>query len=150
MTYDTYSYVEPFLLLYIFAALILDQSFLGMNTIEFPTPFSPSNMTSPALAIPATTSPSSTYSSSATPISSQGSPNPQLWNMSAFGILSGPLLFATIILPVIVGPLTRWLLQTSTILLKLFRQPSIWFPFGMAIIFITIIIIPTKIDWKHG
>lgn len=100
--------------------LSLDQSFLGMNITEFSTPFSMNyNMTNPNT--PTATSSNSTNSSSASTSSSQGSPNPQLWNMTAFGILSGPLLFVTIILPVIMGPMTRWLFQSYIKLKRFWR-----------------------------
>lgn len=83
-----------------------------MNITEFSTPFSTSYNA---------TNSSSAGSSSASVDSSQGSPNPQLWNMSAFGILSGPLPFVTIILPVIMGPITRWLLKTYIRLKRFWR-----------------------------
>ena len=87
----------------IMSVLNLDQSFLGMNITEFSTPFS-TNFN--------TTSPSSAGSGSASASCSQGSPNPQLWNLSAFGKLSGSLLLVTIIVPVIIGPMTRFLVRT--------------------------------------
>lgn len=52
----------------------------------------------------------STWSS---PSSSAGSgnSNPQLWDMKWFTILSVPLLFGTIIVPIITGPVLRWLFR---------------------------------------
>lgn len=44
--------------------------------------------------------------------SSDVDPTQRLWDLRWFGILSGPLLFLTIIFPLIIGPLIRWLLQT--------------------------------------
>lgn len=42
----------------------------------------------------------------------QGSPNPQVWDLRWFALLSGPLLFGTIILPLITGPAIRYLCQS--------------------------------------
>ncbi len=42
----------------------------------------------------------------------QGSPNPQVWDLRWFALLSGPLLFGTIMLPLITGPAIRYLCQS--------------------------------------
>ena len=42
----------------------------------------------------------------------QGSPNLQLWDLRWFAFLSGPLLFGTILLPLITGPTIRYLCQS--------------------------------------
>ncbi|KAL2046149.1 hypothetical protein N7G274_001596 [Stereocaulon virgatum] len=62
----------------------------------------------------------STWSS---PSSSAGSgnSNPQLWDMKWFTVLSVPLLFGTIIVPIITGPVLRWLFSVYT-KLKPFRR----------------------------
>ena len=94
-----------------------------MNITEFSTPFSKGSNA---------TNSSSASSSSANASSSQGGPNPQLWDMNAFGFLSGPLLIVTIILPVIMGPITRWLLQTYITLKRFWRLIYVFV--GVAII----------------
>ena len=83
--------------------LNLYQSFLGMNITEFSTPFSTNSNT---------TSSSSAGSSSEGASCSQGSSNPQLWNMSTFGTLSSSLLLATIVVPVMIGPMFRFFVRT--------------------------------------
>ena len=42
----------------------------------------------------------------------QGNSTPQLWDLRWFALLSGPLLFGTIILPLITGPTIRYLCQS--------------------------------------
>ena len=42
----------------------------------------------------------------------QSSPSPQLWDLRWFGLLSGPLLFGTIIIPLITGPAIRYLCRS--------------------------------------
>ena len=42
----------------------------------------------------------------------QGNSSPQLWDLRWFALLSGPLLFGTIILPLITGPIIRYLCQS--------------------------------------
>ena len=42
----------------------------------------------------------------------QSSPNPQVWDLRWFALLSGPLLFGTIILPLITGPAIRYVCQS--------------------------------------
>lgn len=44
--------------------------------------------------------------------SNLGSPSPQIWDLRWFALLSGPLLFGTIILPLITGPAIRYLCQS--------------------------------------
>lgn len=44
--------------------------------------------------------------------SNQGSSSPQIWDLRWFSLLSGPLLFGTIILPLIIGPAVRYLCQS--------------------------------------
>ena len=44
--------------------------------------------------------------------STQGNSTPQLWDLRWFALLSGPLLFGTIILPLITGPTIRYLCQS--------------------------------------
>ena len=97
--------VQPSSSFAILPALNLGQSFLGMNIAEYSTPISTKyNTTSP--------SSSAACSGSASVSCSQGSVNPQLWNMSTFGILSGSIFLVTLIIPVITGPITRWLLRS--------------------------------------
>ena len=49
----------------------------------------------------------------------QTNANPRTWDIKWFAILAGPLLFGTIILPLITGPALRWLSQ-SYVKLKAF------------------------------
>ena len=49
----------------------------------------------------------------------QTNANPRTWDIKWFAILAGPLLFGTIILPLVTGPALRWLSQ-SYIKLKAF------------------------------
>ena len=56
-------------------------------------------------------SPTNTMSTESTTTASsnnQGSPNPRLWDMRWFFLLACPLLFTTIILPLILGPMIRY------------------------------------------
>ena len=53
----------------------------------------------------------SNNSSSATSDINQDSPTSQLWDLRWFALLSGPLLFGTIILPLITGPTIRYMCQ---------------------------------------
>lgn len=102
--------------------------------MEFATPFSAISKTTKTDSViqnPTSSSSASAYSVSTG--SSQGTPNPQLWKMSAFGILSGPLLFVTIILPIIMGPTIRWLFQTYLRLKRLWR-------FALALVLVAIIV----------
>lgn len=94
---------QPSSLFAISSALNLSQSFLGMNIAQSSTPFSTKYNT---------TSSSAAYSGSASVSCSQGSANPQLWNMSAFGILSGSILLVIFIVPIVIGPITRLLLRS--------------------------------------
>ena len=87
------------------SALNLGQSFLGMNIVESSTPISTKYNTT-------SSSSGAACSGSASVSCSQGSVNPQLWDMSAFGILSGSILLVTLIVPVILGPITRWLFRS--------------------------------------
>ena len=41
-----------------------------------------------------------------------GGPNPQLWDLRWFALLSGPLLFGTIIIPLITGPALRYICRS--------------------------------------
>ena len=57
---------------------------------------------------------SATSSNATTTINgtNQGNSTPQLWDLRWFPLLSGPLLFGTIILPLITGPIIRYLCQS--------------------------------------
>ena len=93
------------------------QSFLGMNIASFSTVFTPSPSSTPnppSLSSMSSTLPTPANHSAdptATNIGPAG-PNPQVWDLRWFGILSGPLLFVTIILPLIIGPTIRCLLKS--------------------------------------
>ena len=99
--------VQPSRSFAILLALNLGQSFLGMNIIESSTPFSTNHNTT------SSSSSSSAACSDSTSVScSQGVPNPHLWNMSTFGILSGSILLVTLVVPVTLDPITRWFLRS--------------------------------------
>lgn len=98
-------YVQPSSSLAISLALNLGQSFLGMNIAESSMPFSTKYNTT-------SSSSSAACSNSASESCSPRSANPQLWNMSAFGILSGCIFFVTLGVPFIFGPISRWLLRS--------------------------------------
>ena len=53
--------------------------------------------------------------------SSGNGPTQHLWDLRWFAMLSAPLLFATIILPLIAGPAARWLLQMCLRLRRFWR-----------------------------
>ena len=55
----------------------------------------------------------------------QGNSNPQLWDLRWFALLSGPLLFGTIILPLITGPTIRYLCQLH-VKLRVYRSVAIF------------------------
>ena len=56
--------------------------------------------------------------------SSASSPDPRLWDMKDFGYLAGPLLFGTIIMPLISGTLLRFVVKTYTNLVPWWRLAS--------------------------
>ena len=62
-----------------------------------------------------------TDSNSTQPDSGDSSPTQRLWDLRWFPILAAPLLFTTIILPLIVGPSIRWLAQTGLKFRKFWR-----------------------------
>ena len=117
-----------------------------MNITQFSTPFSTSyNTTSTNWSIPTSISSSAGSSGSAVGSSNQSSPNPQLWNISAFGQLSGPLLLVTIIIPIIVGPTIRWLLQTYIRLRRFWRL--VYVTLGLAVICLYYTPVPSLVSW---
>ena len=59
-----------------------------------------------------TTQAASTAANDTQPNSNTSQPTPRLWDMRWFGYLSGPLLFGTIIVPLIAGPTTRFLFRS--------------------------------------
>lgn len=62
---------------------------------------------------------SNSNSTTTTNNNNQGSSTPQVWDLRWFGILAGPLLFGTIILPLITGPTVRDLCR-SYVTLRVF------------------------------
>ena len=74
------------------------------------------------------------------PSSSAGSDNtnPQLWDMKWFAILSIPLLFVTIIVPIITGPVLHWLFGAYA-KLKPFRR--------VIVVMLVFLILPTTFPW---
>ena len=63
----------------------------------------------------------SSQSSSNQPSSTENDPTQRLWDLRWFAILSVPLVFATIILPLVIGPSIRWFLQTFLTVRKFWR-----------------------------
>ena len=111
-------------------ALKLCQSFLGMNIADSSPLSSTKNNTT-------SSSSSAACSSSASVSCSQG----KLWNMSAFGILSGSILLVTLFVPVIIDPIMRWLLRS-------------WFPhltlllrFTMMLTVVTVLVVFRESFW---
>lgn len=103
------------------------QSFLGMHVTETSAPLIPSSSSIPSnnshtnSTQSNSTHSNSTHSNSTQSNSSAGDATQRLWDLRWFPILSVPLLFATIILPLIAGPLVRWLLQTYLRFRKFWR-----------------------------
>lgn len=98
------------------------QSFLGMNITETSAPLIPSSSSIPSNNSQTnSTQSNSTHSNSTQSNSSADDATQRLWDLRWFAILSVPLLFATIILPLIAGPLVRWLLQTYLRFRKFWR-----------------------------
>lgn len=62
-----------------------------------------------------------TDSNSTQPNSGDSSPTQRLWDLRWFPILAAPLLFTTIIVPLIVGPSIQWLAQTGLKFRKFWR-----------------------------
>ncbi len=65
----------------------------------------------------------------------QGSPNPQVWDLRWFALLSGPLLFGTIILPLITGPAIRYLCQSYVTLRVYWRLGFVFLAVTYLILF---------------
>ena len=70
------------------------------------------NLTSYNANISSSSNSNTSSDNSTTNNTDQGSPSPQLWDVRWFALLSGPLLFGTIILPLVTGPAIRYLCQS--------------------------------------
>ncbi len=88
-----------------------------MNVTETSTSLIPNSSIGPSNG----SQPNSTQSNSTQPGGSESDSTQRLWDLRWFGILSAPLLFATILLPLIFGPSIRWLLQTYLQLRRFWR-----------------------------
>ena len=98
------------------------QSFLGMNITEMPTSLMPTSlMPSSGNGTLIGSQYNSSQSNSNQSSSSENDPTQRLWDLPWFAILSVPLLFATIILPLVIGPSIRWLIQTFLTVRKFWR-----------------------------
>ena len=93
------------------------KSFLGMHVTNARTPLIPKASGSSASNSQA----NGTQSNSSLPDSGGGDPEQRLWDLRWFGILSAPLLFVTIILPLVAGPCIRSSLQTYRKFRKFWR-----------------------------
>ena len=69
-------------------------------------------------------------------------PSPQVWDLRWFALLSGPLLFGTVILPLVTGPTLRYLCQSYVklqaqwrvvFLLILITYAGIYFPLAIIV-----------------
>lgn len=105
-------------------SLIRLQSFMGMLLTDPSAPpasqisSKPSNSTS-------SPTPNVTYNTT----SPAPSPGPRLWDMKMFGYLAAPLLFGTIVMPLISGKLLRSVVKTYTYLMPWYHLACavIWF-----------------------
>ena len=88
-----------------------------MNISEMSTSLMPSSDNGTLTGSQSNSSQSSSDQSSST----ENDPTQRLWDLRWFAILSVPLLFATIILPLVIGPSIRWLLQTFLTVRKFWR-----------------------------
>ncbi len=68
----------------------------------------------------------------------QGSLNPQVWDLRWFALLSGPLLFGTIILPLITGPSIRYLCQSYVTLRVYWRLGFVFLAVTYLILFYSV------------
>lgn len=69
----------------------------------------------------------------------QTNANPRTWDIKWFAILAGPLLFGTIILPLVTGPALRWLFQSYIKLRAFWRLGFVLFGVIYLILYYTLI-----------